>query len=41
MLIYDGLYGETRKLSLRKRTDCPVCEHLCGQVSGQGAAPAQ
>lgn len=25
MLIYDGLYGETRKLSLKQRSDCPVC----------------
>jgi hypothetical protein len=27
MLIYDGLYGETRKIRLSKRSDCPVC---CG-----------
>ncbi|MEX0348714.1 MAG: ThiF family adenylyltransferase [Paracoccaceae bacterium] len=25
MLIYDGLYGETRKITLKKREDCPVC----------------
>lgn len=25
MLIYDGLYGETRKIGLKKRADCPVC----------------
>ncbi|MDC0739006.1 molybdopterin-synthase adenylyltransferase MoeB [Cognatishimia sp. SS12] len=25
MLIYDGLYGETRKISLKKRPDCPTC----------------
>ncbi len=25
MLIYDALYGETRKLTLKKRVDCPVC----------------
>ncbi|MCI5098058.1 MAG: molybdopterin-synthase adenylyltransferase MoeB [Rhodobacteraceae bacterium] len=25
MLIYDGLYGETRKIRLSKRSDCPVC----------------
>ncbi|MEX0338571.1 MAG: ThiF family adenylyltransferase [Arenibacterium sp.] len=25
MLIYDGLYGETRKIGLKKRVDCPVC----------------
>ncbi len=25
MLIYDGLYGETRTLTLNRRDDCPVC----------------
>jgi len=25
LLIYDGLYGETRKLTLKPRADCPVC----------------
>jgi molybdopterin/thiamine biosynthesis adenylyltransferase len=25
MLIYDGLYGETRKIVLKKRDDCPIC----------------
>ena len=25
MLIYDGLYGETRKLTLNRREDCPIC----------------
>lgn len=30
MLIYDGLYGETRKFTLKPRADCPVC--------GSGAA---
>ena len=25
MLIYDGLYGETRKISVARRADCPVC----------------
>lgn len=28
MLIYDGLWGETRKLTLARRGDCPVCGHL-------------
>ncbi|MES0863850.1 molybdopterin-synthase adenylyltransferase MoeB [Ruegeria sp. SCPT10] len=28
MLIYDALYGESRKITLSKRTDCPIC----GQV---------
>ncbi|WP_370228967.1 ThiF family adenylyltransferase [Cognatishimia sp.] len=25
MLIYDGLYGETRKIGLKRRSDCPCC----------------
>ncbi|NSY39158.1 HesA/MoeB/ThiF family protein [Leisingera sp. ANG59] len=25
MLIYDGLYGETRKIRLSRRADCPAC----------------
>ena len=25
MLIFDGLYGETRKITLKRRADCPVC----------------
>jgi molybdopterin/thiamine biosynthesis adenylyltransferase len=25
MLIYDALYGETRKIGLKRRDDCPVC----------------
>ncbi len=25
MLIYDALYGETRKMTLKSRDDCPVC----------------
>jgi molybdopterin/thiamine biosynthesis adenylyltransferase len=25
MLIYDALYGESRKIALRPRADCPVC----------------
>ena len=25
MLIYDGLYGETRKISVARRANCPVC----------------
>ena len=25
LLIYDGLYGETRKIALSRRADCPVC----------------
>ncbi|UZD90112.1 HesA/MoeB/ThiF family protein [Cognatishimia activa] len=25
MMIYDALYGETRKIQLKRRDDCPVC----------------
>ncbi|WBU55476.1 HesA/MoeB/ThiF family protein [Paracoccus sediminicola] len=25
MVIFDGLHGETRRISLRRRADCPVC----------------
>ncbi|MEM9580608.1 MAG: molybdopterin-synthase adenylyltransferase MoeB [Pseudomonadota bacterium] len=25
MMIYDGLYGESRKMTLKKRDDCPIC----------------
>ena len=25
MLIYDGLYGETRTIRLSPRPDCPIC----------------
>lgn len=25
MMIYDGLWGETRKIGIRPRADCPVC----------------
>ncbi|WP_065329608.1 HesA/MoeB/ThiF family protein [Tritonibacter mobilis] len=25
MLIYDGLYGETRRIALKARADCPIC----------------
>jgi len=30
MFMYDGLYGETRKIRLNKRKDCPTC----GQAQG-------
>ena len=26
MLIYDALWGETRKIALKRRADCPVCD---------------
>ncbi|MBS0124741.1 HesA/MoeB/ThiF family protein [Thetidibacter halocola] len=32
MLIYDALWGETRKIALKPRADCPVC-------AGKGALP--
>ena len=25
MLIYDALYGESRRLTLKPRADCPIC----------------
>jgi molybdopterin/thiamine biosynthesis adenylyltransferase len=25
MLIYDALYGESRKITLSRRADCPIC----------------
>jgi hypothetical protein len=25
MMIYDALWGETRKIRLKPRADCPVC----------------
>ncbi len=28
MLIYDGLWGESRTITLRPRPGCPVCGHL-------------
>ncbi len=30
MLLFDGLYGETRLISLAKRSDCPVCGAIHG-----------
>lgn len=28
MLIFDGLYGETRRITLHRDPDCPVCSGL-------------
>ncbi|MGB0960415.1 MAG: HesA/MoeB/ThiF family protein, partial [Halocynthiibacter sp.] len=28
MLIYDALYGETRKIALKPRVDCPICAQM-------------
>ena len=36
MLIYDALYGESRKIALSRRADCPVC----GRAETQGAIAA-
>ncbi len=30
MLIYDALYGESRKITLSKRADCPTCGTVAG-----------
>lgn len=45
MLIYDALYGESRKIRLQRRGDCPVCGVRGGgaadgsaEGSGQGSA---
>jgi molybdopterin/thiamine biosynthesis adenylyltransferase len=35
MLIFDALYGETRKIGLKRRADCPVCG---AGASGTGPA---
>ncbi|MDR9394834.1 MAG: HesA/MoeB/ThiF family protein [Roseovarius sp.] len=37
MLIYDALFGETRKFALTRRPDCPVCGAAAGD--GQVSAP--
>jgi len=28
MLIYDGLYAESRRIALRRRADCPICSEV-------------
>jgi molybdopterin/thiamine biosynthesis adenylyltransferase len=28
MLIYDALWGETRKIALKRRSDCPICGEI-------------
>ena len=25
LLIYDGLWGESRKIGVKRRADCPIC----------------
>tara|TARA_Y100001933_G_scaffold243351_1_gene271914 strand:- start:535 stop:1602 length:1068 start_codon:yes stop_codon:yes gene_type:complete len=37
MLIYDALYGESRKIALHRRADCPVCGAK-GESDDQSAA---
>ena len=37
MLIYDALYGESRKIRLSKRSDCPICGTVCS--TGQESDP--
>lgn len=34
MLIYDSLWGETRKIGLKPRTDCPVCNGKGHAING-------
>lgn len=34
MLIYDGLHGETRQITLKRRRDCPVCG--AGEATTEG-----
>ncbi|MFU1477628.1 HesA/MoeB/ThiF family protein [Roseovarius sp. C7] len=38
MLIYDALYGESRKFSLSRREDCPVCGGAKGEPDDKSAA---
>lgn len=28
MVIYDALYGESRRIGIKPRTDCPICAHM-------------
>ena len=37
LLIYDALWGETRKIRVKPRVDCPVC-HGAGLAEGAGRA---
>jgi molybdopterin/thiamine biosynthesis adenylyltransferase len=36
MLIYDGLYGETRRIALKARADCPICGPNAGTPAPTG-----
>lgn len=35
MLIYDAAYGETRKIALKRRVDCPVCSSSLDVSDGE------
>ena len=35
MLIHDALHGETRKIALSRRADCPVCGGTRGEIRGE------
>jgi molybdopterin/thiamine biosynthesis adenylyltransferase len=37
MLIYDGLYGETRRIAVTRNSDCPVCSQT-GETHDKSAA---
>jgi molybdopterin/thiamine biosynthesis adenylyltransferase len=28
MVIYDALYGESRRIGITPRNDCPICAHM-------------
>lgn len=34
MLVYDGLYGETRNIAIKRRPDCPVCSGVGSGTPG-------
>lgn len=34
MVIYDALYGESRSIKIKPRTDCPICAHAQAQTQG-------
>lgn len=39
VLLYDGLWGETRKLRAPRRGGCAVCGHVGGAMIGKGGEP--
>jgi bacteriocin biosynthesis cyclodehydratase domain-containing protein len=30
MVIYDALHGESRKVAIARRAECPTCGHVAG-----------